>query len=89
MTDLLTLALATWRLAYMLVKETGPAAIFERARADIPHGGLLHCVYCASVWCALLLWLLWSLGWRWPVRVLAGSGLAVLLHRYVGFDYAQ
>lgn len=63
---LLILALATWRVAAMFVKEDGPGLIFRKVRAlaGIGHdmegkvfmvpdtflAGLLSCVWCASVW---------------------------------------
>ena len=32
LTDFIILALAAWRLAYMLVEEDGPGAVFSRLR---------------------------------------------------------
>ena len=60
----LILALATWRVSYMLVNEDGPYAIVARLRQllgvrydEYSHayglsmpGKLLTCVYCTSVW---------------------------------------
>lgn len=54
------LALATWRLAYMLVHEEGPLHVFARLRwyagATDYHGGkedsVLSCVYCTSMYTA-------------------------------------
>jgi hypothetical protein len=83
--NLLILALATWRLAYMLVKERGPYQVFETLRK---WGFLVHvlgCVHCTSIWCAPALWLL-TFTPLWPlVWFLAISGLALMLHRYTGF----
>jgi hypothetical protein len=63
---LVILALATWRVAAMFVKEDGPGLIFRKVRAltgighdesgkvymvpDTFMAGLLSCVWCASVW---------------------------------------
>lgn len=65
---IIILSLATWRLAVMFAKETGPFHIFEKLRiwSGIQHdqdgnvlvvpnkffAELLSCVWCASVWCA-------------------------------------
>lgn len=54
--------IAVWRLTYMLLEETGPAAIFEKLRARVDRlewkdGGIrdgFNCFYCLSVWVALL-----------------------------------
>lgn len=59
--NVLVFALATWRLSFMLVKEEGPFAIFQRMRVwarateiDEAKGRKplfpLHCIYCTSVW---------------------------------------
>lgn len=53
--------LAAWRLARMVVLETGPAAIFERMRFEIakrvtPGGWIdegMGCILCVSFWTAL------------------------------------
>lgn len=82
--------LAGFRLALMLVAEAGPFDVFERLRAwaGVPKvgpqeprpfvGGVLSCVWCASVWTtgaafafgAMVLWT--------PVAVVAAMGIAVL-----------
>lgn len=62
--------LAGWRLASMLVGETGPWHIFERVRdrvaAEPGHpegfwGELLSCIWCTSVWTSTAAWLLYYL----------------------------
>lgn len=80
-------ALATWRLASMLVHEEGPAEIFTRLRkytgiieerGDIvayPTYNPLHCVACTSIYTAALLLIL-------PQTVsliLAGSAISSIL----------
>lgn len=80
--ELVLLALATWRLAYMLTLEVGPFAIFRRLRDITTFGGTLECLYCTSVWCALGLYALREYA-QWPLYVLAISGLALMVGRYV------
>lgn len=83
--NLLILSLATWRLAYMLVKEPGPYQIIERTRKVRFLSKVLACVNCASIWVAPFLWLL-TFTPLWPlVWFLAISGAALMLHRYTGY----
>ena len=83
------IGLATWRLSYMLVRETGPWGVFTRLRKltgiihddagepiGVPDGNVLGCVWCTSVWVALVL--VWM-----PAQVLlilAASALAVIVN---------
>lgn len=83
--NLLVLALATWRLSYMLVKEDGPYKIFPSLRKQVFLSKVLACIHCTSVYVAPVLWVLlftplWVLVW-W----LAIGGLALMLHRYTGY----
>ena len=54
---LLVAALATWRLAHLLVVEDGPFDLAARLRARL-HGGpfglgrVLDCLHCTSLWLA-------------------------------------
>ena len=84
--NLLVLALATWRLAFMLTgKEQGPYKIFERLRKQAFLVNVLACIYCTSIWVAPALWVL-TFTPLWPlVWFLAISGLALMLHRYTGY----
>lgn len=68
---LAVLALATWRLSVMLVREAGPFFIFKKIRelTGITHdpdgnvlrvpdtffAGLLSCIWCTSVWVGAIL----------------------------------
>jgi len=84
--ELVVWALATWRMAYLAARERGPWGLVERVRERL--GGALACLYCASVWAALLVWALWRVeAGRAIVTVLAISALALLLHRYTGGDH--
>lgn len=87
--DFILIALATFRLAFMLVNEAGPLRIFERIRNLTKLGGVLDCWHCASVWTAILMWLLIGTPAAPVVWVLAASGAAVMLGRYTGFDYQR
>lgn len=82
--------LATWRVSYMLVKETGPLAIFARFRAYLASkqekiGGLfdmLSCVGCTSVYVGFVTALELASG---PIDIimytLSFSAVAVLIER--------
>lgn len=82
--DYLIIAIATWRLAYFLVREGAPFDVMTRIRQRTTLGGLLNCIYCTSIWTGLLCYLLWTTHLQPIVLVLAVSGLAMLLHRYTG-----
>jgi hypothetical protein len=81
--DLLVLSLATWRLAYMLVKEDGPLKVFSKIRT-LPHGGVFDCIYCCSMWVAFA----GVAVWHYEVMVLAYpfaiSGAAMMLRAFTG-----
>lgn len=79
---LLVLALACWRLTVLLARDQWPLGVGGWLRARLP---FLTCAYCASVWAAagvLLVWQWLPMG----VYLLAVSGGAMLLHRYTGGD---
>lgn len=84
--DLFLLSVATLRLAYMLSSEAGPWGMFERLRARL--GGLTACLYCASVWVALLLAIVYHFV---PIVIwlFAMSGLALALRSYTGFGRGE
>ena len=85
--DLLLLALFCWRTAHLITSESGPFNIVGRFRARFPLGGLTTCVKCASVWTAVLGWLLWTYGGdagHAVVIVGAVSGAALMLSTYTG-----
>jgi hypothetical protein len=79
---------ATWRLAYLAVKESGPFAFMEKIRAWNNFGGMLDCVYCASIWSAALVVFLWQFkNLHRPIIAVGASGAALLVQRYAGMDY--
>lgn len=87
--DLAVLSVASWRLAYMLVREDGPWGVFARLRAATTFGGLLDCVYCASVWTAAGMLLLWTIGGlaQTFVYVLALSALGLMAASWTGAGF--
>lgn len=85
------LALATWRLSYLLVKEEGPGDLALKLRLatgieyDVtgktpvswPPYNPLHCIFCTSLWAAAILyWLPGGLS-----SVLGASGIVVLAQK--------
>ncbi|QEH33323.1 hypothetical protein OJF2_18240 [Aquisphaera giovannonii] len=48
--------LASWRLAFLAVRESGPAGVLDRLRRRLDRGpgrGLLECVKCVGLWTSL------------------------------------
>lgn len=83
----LVLALATWRAAYFVTKEKGPFGIMSAIRNRVTFGGLLTCLYCASVWCALILYALWYTQFQSLVWIAGASGAAMFVYRYTGGEH--
>lgn len=86
--DFLLIAIATWRLAYLITSESGPFDIALRFRTRFPLGGLTTCLKCASVWTAIACYLLWLTPLQPVVWVLAVSGGALMLASYTGVNHA-
>lgn len=82
--DLLVIALAAWRLAYLMAKEAAPFQLMTRLRAKTTLGGLLSCLYCSSWWAALVMLALWFTPLQVLVWVFAVSGAALMLGTYTG-----
>lgn len=80
---LVVIALATWRLSFMLAHESGPGHVFERLRTRYPLGGLTTCMRCLSVWMAAFLFVAYAIVPE-AVFILAASGAALMLHSYTG-----
>lgn len=102
--DLAVVGLASWRLAHMMVWERGPFNLLVGIRhlagirheegqpvfyPDNPPARLFSCVWCMSVWTAVVTWALWV-----PlvgittipavlVLLLAVSGVAVIIDSIV------
>jgi hypothetical protein len=87
----LIVGLGGWRLASLLVHEDGPWSVFARLRRFVGGSGtgemgfwalLLDCVWCASVWTATGLWVLWYLSPQ-IATLPAAWGTAIIVHRWV------
>lgn len=87
--DLIVLALATWRIAYLLVKEAAPFDIMTRIRSYTTLGGMLDCIYCASVWVSIAVYIALQTSLSHVVYIAAVSGLAMLLWRYTGGSHVE
>lgn len=85
--EFLILATATYRTAYLLTNEDGPFLLALKFRQATTLGGLLTCLKCASVWCALFMWLLWQTPLQPVVIVFAVSGAALMLTSYSGVNH--
>lgn len=92
-TDLLILCLAIWYTSYSVVKLSAPFNLFGRLRVwatggaePVPGslGELLTCIYCFSVYAAVL----WLIIWHTPAKPLiypfALAGGTLMLHRFTG-----
>lgn len=82
--DLLVLALATWRLAYLMAKEAAPFQLMSRLRQRTTFGGLLSCIHCSSWWAALVMLALWFTPLQPIVWVFALSAAGLMLGSYTG-----
>lgn len=83
-TALIVTALAAWRVAYLVTREDGPWAVLHRLRTRWPLGGLLNCVYCASVWTGAIAVGLWHTPLQIGLWALAASALGLMLASYTG-----
>ena len=104
MFELIVLALATWRISYMLVVEQGPYNIFDklRHRVGVQHledgtpfahntwGELFTCVWCMSMWVAAILFIVnaW-MGIIWIEGILALSALAIIINEVIAWLVRQ
>jgi hypothetical protein len=86
--DLLILAIATWRVSYLVTREDAPFQLAAKFRARFPLGGLTECIYCTSVWVAAALYLLWLTPAQPVVTIIAVSGAALMLGSYTGANHA-
>jgi hypothetical protein len=85
--DAISAGLAAFYLAYVVTRTHGPFGVFDKARENWPHGGLLTCFHCAAMWTgmaavALVLTPLAPIVWA-----LAAAGAASFLYRYTGGDH--
>ena len=94
--DLLIIALATWRLAWMLIKENGPGGFFLWLRdgAIWPRWfgwlrGLLGCVFCMSVWTGFVCVALHELGLQIVLLPFAASAAGLMLASWTGVEISN
>jgi len=100
--ELVVYGLAVWRLAALLVHERGPFDVFLKIRklADIVHdengnavivpntflGGVLSCVWCASVWIAFFMTIFWNINHDLSLKfsvLFAFSAVAILIEEHL------
>lgn len=82
--DYLFIAAAVWYWVYALTRSHGPFGIFAGIREHAPLGGLTTCLFCSSLWLALLMWVLWPTVVQ-PFVIVSGlAGIAVMLGNYTG-----
>jgi hypothetical protein len=82
--DLLIMTLATWRVSYMLTKETGPKGLFNFLRRKLARLELLNCIYCVSVWIAAGCLACEHFNLTLILYPFAISGAAMMLRSYTG-----
>lgn len=82
--NLFVVAIAAWRLAFLLARERAPFDLMARIRERTTLGGLLTCIYCSSLWSALAMLVLWFTPLQVVVYVFAVSGLALMLGNWTG-----
>lgn len=84
--DLIIIAIATWRMSSLLVREHGPFHVFSWFRSKTTLGGLLTCMRCATVWFAFILAELYLIA-PFIVWGLAIAGAALMLSAYTGVGH--
>lgn len=104
LSNLIIYCMAVWRVSSLLVNETGPWKVFENIRnwAGILHDGdgrpymfpdgffaqMLSCVWCTSIWVALLMFVFVSLSQFWAFRfgvIMAFSTGAIILDSLIKY----
>lgn len=84
--DLLILILACYLLTDYLVNRELPYNIMGRIR-DRLQWGTLRCMYCASIWCAAVVYLVWLVEPQliYPLTIAGGM---LMMWRYTGGNHA-
>jgi hypothetical protein len=85
--DLVVVSLAAFYAAYAITRTHGPFNLFERARTGLPHGGLLACFYCATVWAALIALAALQTPLAPVVWAFAAAGGASFAYRWTGAEH--
>ena len=89
-------ALATWRLAALLVTDDGPFDVFENIRKCVGVyytdeigrplsvlGKLFSCMWCMSIWSGALAALICSTEWWWLLIPFAFSTVAIVIENII------
>lgn len=83
--EVVFIALASWRLASMLVREEGPFNIFSRWRDLVigegevtGFGKMFSCMWCMTWWTSSIFYCIWEF-FTPPVIIFAASAVAVLV----------
>ena len=85
--DFIIIAIASWRLAFLVTREDAPFKLALKFRSRFPLGGLTTCLYCASVWTAAACYALWLTPLQPLVVIAAVSGAALMLAAYSGANH--
>lgn len=85
--EFVVVALASWRVAFLLVGDVGPYQVFRRLRTRFPLGGLTSCIYCMTCWTAPLMYVLWRTPLAPVVTVFALMGAALMASSYTGANH--
>jgi len=82
--ELVTLALATWYLSYIITVQDGPFLVLKKARDK--WGGALKCIYCLAPYVAAAMYVVSRNNqYGLPiVQVVAIAGGALMLRAYTG-----
>lgn len=92
--DLIAFILATYRVSSLIVDESGPFGIFQKLReftgiihdeegeiACVPNNviaNLCSCLWCMSIWTAIILYIVWWLT-PIPIYILAASAGVMII----------
>jgi hypothetical protein len=84
--ELLTYALATWYLSYIITAQDGPFLVLKRIRAMPLFFAVLQCIYCTAPYVAGVVYLVSrNTEYGLPiVQVVAVAGAALMLRAYTG-----
>lgn len=84
--DFALVLLATFYVSYVMTQTKGPFGVFSGLRRLLPLGGLTECIYCLSLWVALLFCLIVLVNLSIIIYPFAAAGAAMLVYRYTGAD---
>jgi hypothetical protein len=82
--SIIILGLATWYLAHTITTEKCPFGFCQWLRTKLPLGGLTSCIYCAVIWVAILMLVMWYSPIYPLVYAFALAGFAIGFRTYTG-----